>query len=61
MKSEIKIGGLVKLNGGGPILTLVGKTDYINTFAYFDNNGIYRTLELPNNYDNDQALKSIYE
>lgn len=59
--SEIKIGGVVRLQSGGPILTLVNQTPHLNTFAYFDNTGVYHTLELPNSYKNDEAFKSIYE
>lgn len=58
--SEIKVGGIVRLQGGGPILTLVSQTPYFNTFGYFDNNGIYHTFEVPNKKVSDDAFKDIY-
>jgi len=59
--SEIVIGGVVRLQSGGPILTLVSQTPYINIFGYFDNLGVYRTLEIPNRKECDNAFKSICE
>ena len=59
--SEIVIGGVVRLQSGGPILTLVNQTPYMNIFGYFDSLGTYHTLEIPNRKECDNAFKSIYE
>ena len=57
VNSELNIGVIVQLQSGGPVLTVVHQTPYVNTFGYFDNLGVYHTFEVPNREVNDAAFK----